>query len=89
MARKIKIPNEQLKRYAREKHKRKQDIKRKRSYYLIVCEGEATEPNYFEGMKQDLPKGVLTACQIDIEGTGYNTQSLINEALRLKGSYEK
>lgn len=89
MARKIKIPNERLKRFAREEQKRRQDIRTKRMYYLIVCEGEATEPNYFEGLKQDLPKGVLTAYQIDIEGAGRNTQSLVNEALRLKGVYEK
>lgn len=89
MARKIKIPNERLKRFAREEQKRKKDIRNKRKYYLIVCEGEATEPNYFEGLKQDLPKGVLTSCQIDIEGTGRNTQSLLNEALRLKDEYEK
>lgn len=89
MARKIKIPNERLKRFAREEQKRKQDIRTKRMYYLIVCEGEATEPNYFEGLKQDLPKGVLTAYQIDIEGAGRNTQSLVTEALRLKGVYEK
>ena len=89
MARKIKIPNERLKRFAREEQKRKKNIRNKRKYYLIVCEGEATEPNYFEGLKQDLPKGVLTSYQIDIEGKGMNTQSLLNEALRLKSEYEK
>lgn len=89
MARKIKIPNERLKRFAREEQKRKKNTRAKRRFYLIVCEGEATEPNYFGGLKHDLPKGVLTACQIDIEGTGRNTQSLLNEALRLKTVYEK
>lgn len=89
MARKIKIPNELLKRFAREEQKGKKNTRNKRKYYLIVCEGEATEPNYFEGLKQDLPKGVLTAYQIDIAGTGRNTQSLVDEALRLKGAYEK
>ncbi|WP_166336979.1 RloB family protein [Sphingobacterium chungjuense] len=89
MARKIKIPNERLKRFAREEQKRKKDIRNKRKYYLIVCEGEATEPNYFEGLKEDLPKGVLTAYQIDIAGTGRNTQSLVDEALRLQTVYEK
>lgn len=88
MARKIKIPNEQKKRFARREQKRKRDFRNKRKYYLIVCEGEKTEPNYFEGLKDDLPKGVLTAYQIDIEGTGRNTQSLIDEALRLKSKYE-
>jgi hypothetical protein len=89
MARKIKIPNEHLKRFARAEQKRKKDTRNKRKYYLIVCEGEATEPNYFEGLKQDLPKGVLTAYQIDIAGTGRNTQSLVDEALRLQTVYEK
>ena len=89
MARKIKIPNERLKRFDREEEKRKKDIRNKRRYYLIVCEGEKTEPNYFEGLKQDLPKGVLTSFQIDIEGTGRNTESLVDESLRLKAAYEK
>jgi len=89
MARKIKVPNEHLKRFAREENKRKVNTRNKRKYFLIVCEGEKTEPNYFEGLKEDLPKGVLTNCKIDIEGTGYNTQSLIDEALRLKKIYEK
>lgn len=78
-----------MKRFAREEQKRRQDIRAKRMYYLIVCEGEATEPNYFQGLKQDLPKGILTAYQIDIEGAARNTQSLVTEALRLKEVYEK
>ncbi len=89
MARKIKVPNEVLKRFAREEKKRKTNVRTKRQYFLIVCEGEATEPNYFEGLKQDLPKGVLTSYQIDITGTGMNTQSLVDEALRLMKIYEK
>ncbi|MEC3879226.1 RloB domain-containing protein [Parapedobacter sp. 10938] len=79
MARKIKIPNEKLKRFARSEQKRKVGIRSLRRYYLIVCEGEKTEPNYFEGLKGDLPKGVLTHYRIDIAGTGRNTLSLIDE----------
>ncbi len=67
MARKIKIPNERIKRFASEEQKRKKNIRNKRKYYLIVCEDEATEPNYFEGLKQDLPQGVLISYQIDVE----------------------
>jgi hypothetical protein len=89
MARKIKISNEHLKRFAREEQKRKRNVRNKRKYYLIVCEGERTEPNYFQGLKEDLPKGVLIYCQINIEGTGRNTQSLIDEALRLQILYEQ
>jgi hypothetical protein len=89
MARKAKIPNEIQKRFARESQKRNKDIRAKRKYYLIVCEGEKTEPNYFEALKQDLPKGILTTYRIDIEGTGRNTQSLVDEALRIKVKYEQ
>ncbi len=39
MARKVKIPNEHLKRFARKDQRRKQDFRTKRMYYLIVCEG--------------------------------------------------
>lgn len=89
MARKIKILTEKQQRFARKEEKRKRDVRTKRQYYFIVCEGEKTEPNYFEGLKDDLPKGVLTYYQIDIEGTGRNTQSLIDESLRLKKMYEE
>lgn len=89
MAKKLKIPNDNLKRFARAEQKRKKNFRNKRKYYLIVCEGEATEPNYFEGLKQDLPKGALTSYQINITGTGRNTQSLVDEAIRLQSAYEK
>lgn len=89
MARRITFSNLQRKRFGHGELKRKVSIRNKRKYYLIVCEGEATEPNYFEGLKLELPKGVLTSYQIDIEGTGRNTQSLLIEALRLKSEYKK
>ncbi len=92
MARKIKISNERLKRFAREEQKRKKNIRNKRKYYLIVCEGEATEPNYFEGLKQDSPIGVLTSYQIDIEGWGIsggiNGIKVINCKTNMKLNYE-
>ncbi|MDO9157405.1 MAG: RloB family protein, partial [Sediminibacterium sp.] len=60
-----------------------------RKYYLIVCEGEQTEPNYFEAIKERLPKGVLTSCHIEIEGTGKNTESLLDETIRLMGKWHE
>ncbi|HEY4288406.1 MAG TPA: RloB family protein [Puia sp.] len=83
MARKVKIPNHLQKRLVRRETKRKKDIKPKRKYYLIVCEGVQTEPNYFEAFKERLPKGVLTSCHIEIEGAGQNTESLVDETIRL------
>ena len=88
MARKIKIDNAILKRRAGKETKRAVGIKTKRKYYLIVCEGEKTEPNYFLSLKNSLPRGVLELVQVDIDGTGKNTLSIIDEAKKLRKKYE-
>jgi len=49
--------------------------------FLIVCEGAKTEPNYFQGFR--VPQLV-----IDTVGTGPNTLSLVEEAIRLKDEKE-
>ena len=51
-----------------------------RQRILIVCEGEKTEPHYFESFKMRLPKGMIR--NIVIEGQGMNTTSLVNAATR-------
>lgn len=51
-----------------------------RERLLIVCEGEQTEPNYFQSLKAMLPPQVAEV--IDIQGLGANTQSLVNAAKR-------
>jgi hypothetical protein len=53
---------------------------RKLRRILIVCEGEKTEPNYF----RKFPANPEVYDGIDVYGTGYNTVSLINEAIRIK-----
>ena len=53
---------------------------RKLRRFLIVCEGEKTEPNYF----RKFPENPEVYDHIDIYGSGYNTMSLVNEAIRLK-----
>jgi len=45
--------------------------------FLIVCEGEKTEPNYFWSFP--VPKKV-----IDVQGFGFNTTALVERALELK-----
>lgn len=89
MARKIKIDNAIIKRRSRDEKKRQIGFKSKRKFYLIVCEGEKTEPNYFFSLKESLPKGVLELCQIDIDGTGRNTLSIIEEAKKFRKQYEE
>lgn len=57
-----------------------------RKYYLIVCEGEKTEPNYFEAFQKHLPPKVQT---IKIVGEGANTVSVVKSAIALKEKREK
>ena len=83
MARKVKIPNHIKKRHQRTESQRLEEIKSKHRFFLIVCEGEATEPNYFESLKNDLPKGVLDVYDFKIVGNGHNTVSLVNSAMAL------
>jgi len=52
-----------------------------RPRFLIVCEGEKTEPNYFKGFR--VPKLV-----IDIQGLGKNPSNLVQSAKRFKDQEE-
>jgi len=55
------------------------EIREPKNRFLIVCEGEKTEPNYFRRFR--VPREVV---EIRIHGTGYNTMSLVTEALQLR-----
>lgn len=57
--------------------KRKKNFKPTRKNFLIVCEGEKTEPNYFRKFR--VPKNI-----IDVVGIGSNTESLVRKAVELK-----
>ncbi|MGO9122298.1 MAG: RloB family protein [Desulfomonilaceae bacterium] len=59
--------------------RRKKNIRELRKRFLIICEGERTEPNYFRAFPTN--KEVLV-CKI--EGTGYNTVSLVRAAVEEK-----
>lgn len=45
--------------------------------WLIVCEGKATEPNYFNGLLDYANKLTDNPITFTIEGTGRNTESLV------------
>ncbi|NUQ24414.1 MAG: RloB domain-containing protein [Saprospiraceae bacterium] len=84
MARKQKVPNHLKKRLERKESRRKVGVRNQRQYFLIVCEGEKTEPLYFEALKADLPKGALENAVVDIQGEGKNTLSLIEETQKIR-----
>ena len=64
---------------------RKDKVKSKRrapAYYLIVCEGKQTEPNYFNGLKRKINekygnKVDVLIPNIEVKGTGMNTTSIV------------
>lgn len=49
-----------------------------RRYFLIVCEGEETEPNYFNAIAAQLPKDMVN--RNTVKGVGKNTLHLIDAA---------
>ncbi|MEG3928781.1 MULTISPECIES: RloB family protein [unclassified Microcoleus] len=54
-----------------------------RRWFLIVCEGEKTEPNYFKSFPVD-----TKVINLDIRGEGRNTNSLVAKAIELKNGLE-
>lgn len=87
MARVAKIDNALKKRFEREEKKRAVNTRIKLVYFLIVCEGEKTEPNYFRALEKDLPKGTV---ELKIDGTGLNTMGLVNYTISQRdNSYRK
>lgn len=49
-------------------------------FFLIVCEGQKTEPNYFKAIRDELPEHLVN---IAIHGKGYNTVSLVKSAISM------
>jgi len=52
-------------------------------YHLIVTEGTKTEPNYFKGFKQEINAKYPDKVNVDVEGIGDNTLSLLERAIKL------
>lgn len=69
------------KRWAKKPTKRKVQTTPQRVYFLIVCEGEKTEPNYFNAFKSELPKGTV---KLEVVGKGRDTIHLLDEATKIR-----
>ncbi|MCG8389714.1 MAG: RloB family protein [Cytophagales bacterium] len=85
MARVKKIDNSILKRIQQkqEREKRKYRTKEKRVRLLIVCEGEKTEPNYFNSIDRLLPRGIV---DLKVIGEGNNTLDVVESAIKLRNN---
>ncbi|HXH99151.1 MAG TPA: RloB family protein [Sphingobacteriaceae bacterium] len=80
MARVIKIDNSLLKRFQKKSQKR-DTPKKLVSYFLIVCEGEKTEPNYFKSFPKQVGNIVY---DIEFEGGGISTLKVVEKAIELR-----
>ena len=85
MARVIKIDNALQKRFASSSRK-KQKNRDLVAYFLIVCEGEKTEPNYFRGFPKRIGKVVY---DIQFDGGGISTLKVVEKAIELRDTYFK
>ena len=80
---------EELKRQKKEAKaakKRKENVKSKIVRFLIVCEGERTEPQYFKSLLKNKYSKVI---EYDVAGEGMSTCALVNKTLEIKNELEK
>ena len=81
MARVIKIDNALKKRFAKKTSKKKK--RELVAYFLIVCEGEKTEPNYFKSFPKRNGKIVY---DLKFDGGGISTLKVVEKAIELRDS---
>lgn len=81
MARVIKIDNSLQKRFS--KKTKKKTERELVTYFLIVCEGEKTEPNYFKSFPKKVGKIVY---DIEYDGGGISTLKVVEKAIELKNN---
>lgn len=79
MARMIKIDNALQKYFAKKTKKNKP--RELVTYFLIVCEGEKTEPNYFKSFPKKVGKFVF---DLEFEGGGISTLKVVEKAIELR-----
>lgn len=68
------------------KHRRVVGTRNKRVYFLIVCEGTKTEPNYFSSFEHNLPPYTL---DIETQGKGLDPLGVVEAAIELKRQSSK
>lgn len=78
MARTIKIDNALQKKFTKKKEVNSRELV---TYFLIVCEGEKTEPNYFKSFPKKVGKVVF---DVEFDGGGINTLKVVEKAIELR-----
>ena len=80
MARVLKIDNALNKQFASNSNKKKED-KQLITYFLIVCEGEKTEPNYFKSFPKKVGRYIF---DLEFDGGGISTLKVVEKAIELR-----
>ncbi len=61
---------------------RQQGTRNIKQSFLIICEGERTEPDYFKAFR-------MTSATVKAVGQGLNTLSLVNKAISIREADKK
>jgi len=83
MARTIKIDNSIKKRFQFKKEKKSKELL---AYFLIVCEGEKTEPNYFRSFPKQVGKFIY---DLQFGGGGISTLKVVEKAIELRADSQQ
>lgn len=83
--RELKITNRHSRGVACKEREEKFKLKEEHVRFLIVCEGEKTEPNYFKAFIENNTSVVLS----EIQGVGMGTVALVKRTLEIKRDLEK
>lgn len=67
-------------------NKRKEGVKEMRIFFLIVCEGAKTEPNYFRSFPGQINNVVY---ELQFDGGGINTIQVVDKAIELKNKSQQ
>jgi hypothetical protein len=82
MAKRKQLDKSLTDRFSQKKNRqRKEGVKELRVFFLIVCEGEKTEPNYFKSFPGQVEEFVLN---LQFGGGGISTIKVVDEAIKLR-----
>lgn len=82
MAKRKQLDKNLTDRFSRRKGRQRQEgVKELRVFFLIVCEGEKTEPNYFKSFPGQVEEFVL---DLQFGGGGISTIKVVDEAIKLR-----
>ena len=81
MAKRKDFDQNQARKFPKRNRQRKEGVRELKVYFLIVCEGEKTEPNYFKSFPNQVHEFVY---DLSFGGGGINTIRVVEEAIKIR-----